>query len=57
MGRSIISAVYMLIGVLAAVSHGYGDINSISALLSFIIAVLLWPALYLGVSLHISLGF
>jgi hypothetical protein len=57
MGRSVLSAVYMLIGVLVAISHGYGDVNSLSALLSFVLAILLWPAVYLGASLHISLGF
>jgi len=56
MRSSIFPFIYTVIGVIVAINSGYGSITSVSALLSFLLAVLLWPALFLGLSLHINLG-
>lgn len=57
MRRSIFPLIYTVVGVIVAINNGYGAITSVSALLSFVLAVLLWPVLFLGLSLHINVGF
>jgi len=54
--NSIISLVYTIIGFFVAINNGYAAISNISTLLSFLLAVMLWPAILLGLSLHLSLG-
>lgn len=48
--------IYIIIGIIVASNRGYlvglGDLGNI---VSALLAVLLWPLLLLGVSLHISL--
>jgi hypothetical protein len=55
--RSLFSVIYTIIGVVVAINLGYGTIISISTLLSFALAVMLWPALLFGLSVHLHLGF
>lgn len=58
MGRSGVSLgtlVWVVIGVVVALSHGYG-ITNLSTLLSFLLALFLWPLVLLGVDLHVDLG-
>jgi hypothetical protein len=46
---------YIVIGVLIAVSHHYfAHLNGLRQLASAILAVLLWPLVLLGVSLHLK---
>lgn len=48
--------IYIIIGVFLASSHGYlNNLNSIANLLSALLAIILWPLLLVGVSLHIAL--
>jgi hypothetical protein len=54
-GVSVGTLVWIVIGVVVALSHGYG-ITNFSSVLSFLLAMLLWPLVLLGVDLHISLG-
>ena len=54
--NSIFSLLYLVIGFFVAISYGYTAISNISSLLSFLLAVMLWPAILLGLSLHLSLG-
>lgn len=54
--NSIISLVYTIVGFFVAINYGYAVITNLSTLLSFLLAVMLWPAVLLGVSLHLSLG-
>ena len=54
--NSIFSLLYLIIGFFVAISYGYAAISNISSLLSFLLAVMLWPAILLGLSLHLSLG-
>ena len=54
--NSIISLVYTIIGFFVAINYGYAAITNLSSLLSFLLAVMLWPAILLGLSLHLNLG-
>lgn len=51
-GISIGALVYLLIGLVVALSTGYG-ITSLGQLLNFIMALFLWPLVLLGVDLHV----
>jgi hypothetical protein len=54
-GVSIGGVIYLIIGVLVANSHGYFmTINTLPGLISAILAVLLWPLVILGASLHLA---
>jgi len=56
-GVSFGTVIYLIIGMVLAMSHGYFTaIANVSDLLSAILAVLLWPLLLFGVNLHVSLG-
>lgn len=58
MGRSGVSLgtlVWVIIGVVVALSHGYG-VTNLSSLLSFLLVMFLWPLTLLGVDLHLNLG-
>jgi hypothetical protein len=53
-GISLGGAIYIIIGILVANSHGYFlAVNSLSGLISAVVAVLLWPLLILGADLHL----
>jgi hypothetical protein len=54
-GVSLGTLLWIIIGVVVALSHGY-PINSFSALVSFLLAIFLWPLVLLGIDLHINLG-
>ncbi len=48
--------IYIIIGIFMASTHGYlSSLNSVSNILSALLAVLLWPLLLIGVSLHVTL--
>lgn len=51
-GISLGALVYLLIGVVVALSTGYAITNFVQ-LLNFILALFLWPLVLLGVNLHI----
>ncbi len=52
-GASLFGILYLLIGVVVAVTNGYA-IHSIGELLSFVLAILLWPLVLLNVNLHVA---
>lgn len=53
---SIGGVIYLIIGALVANSHGYlVDLSTIGQLLSALLAILLWPLLFLGVNLHLAI--
>ena len=53
---SIGGIIYIIIGVIVASNRGYlADLSSISHILSALLAIMLWPLLLLGVSLHLAL--
>jgi hypothetical protein len=53
--RGGVSLVWVVVGVIVALSHGY-PIANFSSLVSFLLAMFLWPLVLLGVDLHVSLG-
>ena len=55
MFRRYIPIVYVVIGMFVASQHHYFvHLNSVSHILSAVLAVLLWPLLLLGVNLNIK---
>jgi hypothetical protein len=53
----IVVIVYLLVGVVIANNHHYlADLHGVNAIVSAILAVILWPLILLGVSLHIGGG-
>lgn len=54
-GVSLGTLVWVIIGVVVAISRGYG-VTNLSSLLSFLLVMFLWPLTLLGVDLHLNLG-
>jgi hypothetical protein len=53
-GFSLLFVVYVAIGAVVAYSKDYwSDIHTVKAVISALLATLLWPLLFLGVNLHI----
>ena len=52
---SLGTVLYLIIGLVVALSNGYG-ITDFSSLLSFLLALFLWPLVLLGINLHVNLG-
>lgn len=53
MRSSLFSVIYLAIGVVVALTHGYTSVAGISEVLSLVVAVVLWPAVLFGVDLHL----
>jgi hypothetical protein len=52
---TLIVAIYLAVGVIVANSHHYfRGMNDIKDFVSAILAVILWPLVLLGISLHIK---
>jgi hypothetical protein len=45
--------VYLAIGVVIALSHGYNSVAGVSEIISLLAAIVLWPAVLLGVNLQV----
>jgi hypothetical protein len=53
--RTLLIIVYLVIGVIVASGHNYlSHLDGASAIISAILAVLLWPVVLLGADLHIG---
>jgi hypothetical protein len=51
----LIPLVWLVVGVIVAATHHYFEhVNSLRLVGSAILAVLLWPLLFLGINLHIN---
>jgi hypothetical protein len=51
---SFIGLVYIVVGVaVAAQKHYFKDVDTIRLIASAVLAVVLWPLLFLGIDLHI----
>lgn len=50
---SLLTLVYLAVGVVIALTHGYNSVAGVSQILSLVIAVVLWPAVLFGVNLHL----
>ena len=45
--------IYLLVGVVVALTNGYNSVAGISEVISLVAAVVLWPAVLFGVDLHV----
>ena len=52
---SLGTVVDLIVGLVVALSNGYG-VTDLSSLLSFLLALFLWPLVLLGVDLHINVA-
>ena len=53
--RAILFVVYIVIGVIVAAGHHYfGHLNGFKQIVSALLAVVLWPLILFGVSLHMK---
>jgi hypothetical protein len=53
-GLSLVGVLYVIAGVIVAASHHYlAHLHTAKTIGSALLAILLWPLLYLGISLHI----
>ena len=53
---SIGTIIYLVIGIIMAANRGYlTNLSSLGALLSAVLAIVLWPLLIVGVNLHIAI--
>jgi membrane-bound ClpP family serine protease len=50
----ILGLIYIVIGIIVAIDRGYITVALLKAVLSAILAILLWWLVLLGVSLHIG---
>ena len=51
---SLIAVLYLVVGaIVAATHHYYAHLHSVADFGSAVLAILLWPLLLLGISLHI----
>jgi hypothetical protein len=53
-GPSLLTMIYLLVGVVVAATHNYfQNVDTIKQVVSAILAVVLWPLIFLGISLHV----
>jgi hypothetical protein len=50
---SLLTLVYLAIGVVVALTNGYNSVAGVSEVISLVAAIVLWPALFFGVDLHV----
>ena len=51
----LLSVIYIIIGVVVAAGHHYFEyLDAVKPIVSAVLAVLLWPLILLGVSLHLK---
>ena len=54
-GVSLGTLVWIIVGVVVALSNGYNTITNFSSLISFLLSMFLWPLVLLGINLHVAL--
>ena len=45
--------IYLVVGLVVALTNGYNSVAGISEVISLVAAVVLWPAVLFGVDLHV----
>ena len=50
---SLFGLIYLAIGLVVALTHGYNSVANLSDILSLLISIVLWPAVLFGVNLHL----
>jgi membrane associated rhomboid family serine protease len=54
-GPGLLGLIYLIVGVAVAASHHYfAHLSTFSQIASAVLAVVLWPLILLGISLHIK---
>lgn len=54
MSRRLLPIVYLIVGLLVAMTHQYFvDLGTLNSIASAVLAVLLWPLIFIGVNLHL----
>jgi hypothetical protein len=52
---SLLSVIYLIVGLIVANSHHYfSHLDGIKPIASAVLAIVLWPLLLFGISLHIK---
>ena len=52
---NVVALIYLVIGVLVAIARDYFEnLETVTRIISALLAVLLWPLVLLGVDLHIK---
>jgi hypothetical protein len=55
MRLSLVSIVWLIVGVLVASTHHYlNNVGTLKPIISALLAILLWPLLLLGINLHVK---
>ena len=49
---SLVALVWLIIGVVVAIQRSYITVSLLKAIVSAILAVILWPLVLLGISFH-----
>ena len=53
-GPRPLTTIYLVIGVVVAATHDYlVNVDSVKAIFSVLLAVVLWPLLLIGINLHV----
>ena len=53
-GIGLLGIVYLVVGAIVAATHHYYDhLHTLKGIGSAVLAILLWPLLFLGINLHI----
>ena len=50
---SLLTLVYLAIGIVIALGNGYNSVAGVSEVISLLLAIILWPAVLLGIDLHV----
>ena len=50
---SLLTLVYLAIGLVVALTNVYNIVAGLSEILSLLVAIILWPAVLFGVDLHL----
>ncbi len=53
MRLSLGGVLYLLMGFVISLTHGYNDVSGFSPLVSLVAATVLWPAVGMGIDLHV----
>jgi hypothetical protein len=55
LSSKLLGVVYVVVGVVVAASKDYFDnLETVKQVLSALLAILLWPLLFLGIDLHVD---
>ena len=53
-GMSWLTALYLIVGAVVAATHDYwSNVHTLKAIVSAVLATVLWPLILLGINLHV----